>query len=258
MRRFPAEFADLLTPKGAALLAGRHPAAGALAEPRCRFLALSGLVDARQAATAAGLLEKTLLPHLRTMAKPIPPETIWGETRNYGERLPKAMRQQTAHLDNRRSAGFAAAEGVGLIAMLRSDSYRAFAAALAGARLKRKYGLQALAYNAGDYAGPHTDHHPEEPEAARGYFDMHVSFATPGLRDQYLIYAKAGHLTEMLDIAKGGLVTAYRLPLWHYTTPLRAKPGLEATARRWVLLGTFLYADPADGQGRRPGRRPAA
>src|SRR3546814_6551959 len=120
------------------------------------------------------------------------------------------MRQQTAHLDNRRSAGFRAAEAAGLIAMLRSDSYRAFAGALAGAPLKRKYGLQALAYNAGDYAGPHTDHHPEEPDAARGYFDMHVSFATPGLRDQYLVYARAGHLTEMVDVAKSGMVTAYR------------------------------------------------
>lgn len=251
MRHFPAEFADLLTARGTRLLAGRDAAAGALADPRCRFLALSGLIDQRQAAAATTLLERMLLPHLRPMARPIPPETIWEETHNYAERLPKAMRQQTAHLDNRRSAGFAAAESIGLIAMLRSDSYRAFAGALAGAKLKQKYGLQALAYNAGDYAGPHTDHHPEEPEAARGYFDMHVSFATPGLRDQYLVYAKAGHLTEMVDVAKGGTVTAYRLPLWHYTTPLRARPGHEATARRWVLLGTFLYADPADGQGRR-------
>jgi len=254
MRRFPDQFADLLTARGAALLAGRHPAAGALADPRRRFLALDGMVDARQAAAAALLLDRVLLPHLRSMAQPIPPETIWDETRNYAERLPKTMRQQTAHLDNPRSAGYRAAAAAGLIAMLRSDSYRAFAGALAGAPLQRKYGLQALAYNAGDYAGPHTDHHPEELAAARGYFDMHVSLAAPGLRDQYLVYAKAGHLTEMVDVAKAGLVTAYRLPLWHYTTPLRAKPGQEASARRWVLLGTFLYADPRDGQGRR--RRP--
>src|SRR3546814_15700886 len=94
------------------------------------------------------------------------------------------MRQQTAHLDNRRSAGFRAAEVAGLIAMLRSDSYRAFAGALAGAALRRKYGLQALAYNAGDYAGPHTDHHPEEPDAERGYFDLHVSFPTQETGDE--------------------------------------------------------------------------
>jgi hypothetical protein len=42
----------------------------------------------------------------------------------------------------------------------------------------------------------------------------------------------------------------YRLPFWHYTTPLAAKPGAEATARRWVLLGTFLDAPAGHRKGR--------
>lgn len=243
MRRFPTEFADLLTAKGQTLLAGRHASAGALANPRCRFLALDGLIERRRAGAIAALLDRALSPHLRAMAQPIPPETIWEETRNYGEHLPKTMRQRTAHLDNSRSAAFKAAEEIGLIAMLRSESYRAFAAALAGRPLKRKYGLQAIAYGAGDYAGPHTDHHPEDTAAARGYLDVHVSFATPAVRDQFLVYARSGHFTEMVEVTKSGLVTAYRLPFWHYTTPLRAKPGQEQVARRWVLLGTFLFSD---------------
>lgn len=250
MRRFPDEFADLLTPKGEALLAGWHASSGALANPRCRFLALDGLIDPRRAAAVAGMLDRVLLPHLRELAQPIPPETIWEETRNYAERLPKVMRQRTAHLDNARSAAYRAATGIGLIAMLRSESYRAFAAALAGWQLKRKYGLQAIAYGTGDYAGPHTDHHPEEPEAVRGYLDLHLSFSTAAVRDQYLVYAKTGHFTEMQDVTRSGLVTAYRLPFWHYTTPLRAKPKQEAKARRWVLLGTFLF-DRKDAQGAR-------
>jgi len=244
MRRFPADFADLLTPKGEALLAGRHPQAGALAAPRTRFLALDGLIDPRRASAVAAVLDKALLPCLREMAQPIPPETIWEQTQNYAEQLPKTMRQRTAHLDNARSAAFRAATDIGLIACLRSESYRAFVAALAGRPLKRKYGLQAIAYGVGDYAGPHTDHHPEEPDARRGYLDLHLSFATPGVRDQFLVYAKAGHFTEMVEVTqKPGLVTAYRLPFWHYTTPLRAKPKQESAARRWVLLGTFLFND---------------
>jgi hypothetical protein len=244
MRRFPAEFADLLTPRGEALLAGRHAQAGALAHPRTRFLALGGLVDPKQAKAVALLLEKTLQPHLREMAQPIPPETIWEQRQNYAEQLPKTMRQRTTHLDNPRSAAFRVATEIGLIDCLRSDSYRAFAAALAGRPLKKKYGLQAIAYAAGDYAGPHTDHHPEESEAAHGYLDMHLSFATTAVRDQYLVYAKTGHFTEMVEVTqKPGLVTAYRLPFWHYTTPLRAKPKQDEKARRWVLLGTFLFAD---------------
>lgn len=244
MRRFPADFADLLTSRGKALLGGRHPRAGALADPRTRFLALDGLIDIRQARAVALLLEKTLLPHLREMAQPIPPETIWEETRNYAEQLPKTMRQQTTHLDNARSAAFKVAKDIGLIDCLRSDSYRAFASALAGRPLKRKYGLQAIAYGTGDYAGPHTDHHPEEPDAAHGYVDVHLSFSTAAVRDQYLVYARAGHFTEMVEVTQiPGLVTAYRLPFWHYTTPLRAKPKQDGKARRWVLLGTFLFAD---------------
>jgi len=39
-------------------------------------------------------------------------------------------------------------------------------------------------------------------------------------------------------------VSAYRLPFWHYVTPLVAAPGRAREARRWVLLGTFLYAAP--------------
>ena len=44
-----------------------------------------------------------------------------------------------------------------------------------------------------------------------------------------------------IETAGPGRITAYRLPLWHYTTPLLARRGREAEARRWVLLGTFLY-----------------
>lgn len=251
MQFFPTEFADLLSPRGAALLAGRHRAAGVLADPRQRFVCLSGLVDPRQSARVAGLLERAMLPHLRPLAQPVPPETIWEQTRNYAEQLPKTMRQLTAHLDNPRSAAYRAAAGIGLIAMLKSDSYRAFAAALAGRPLRRRYGTQVIAYGAGDYAGPHTDHHPEEPAAAKGYLDVHVGFSTAGVRDQFLVYAKAGHFTEMVPVMQSGLVTAYRLPFWHYTTPLRARPGQAARARRWLLLGTFLFAGEAAAQGAR-------
>ena len=39
------------------------------------------------------------------------------------------------------------------------------------------------------------------------------------------------------SVAKPAAATAYRLPFWHYTTPLVGKPN----AARWVLPGTFLY-----------------
>lgn len=242
MRRFPAEFDSLLTAEGRRVLAGTHAACGALADPRRRFLALDGLVDRDKALAAAALLDAKMRPHLEAMARPIPPETMTEMTESQSELLPKTARMATAYFDSRREPAFAVAEAIGLVAMMRSDSYRAFAAALAGRKLRADHGLQVLRYGPGDYAGPHNDHYPEMPAAKAGYFDLHLGIATAGVAHQWLVYAKAGHFTEMVSVAAAGGITAYRLPFWHYTTPLVAKRGRAADAARWVLLGTFLYA----------------
>ncbi|WP_119418023.1 hypothetical protein [Desertibaculum subflavum] len=241
MRRFPAEFESLLTAEGRRVLAGTHAACGALADPRRRFVALDGLVDRDKALAAAALLDRKLRPHLEAMARPIPPEAIADMTESQTDLLPKTARMATAYLDSRREPAYAVAWGLGLVAMLHSASYRAFAAALAGRPLKAEHGIQVLRYGAGDYAGPHNDHHPEMPAAKAGYFDLHLGIATPDVAHQWLVYAKAGHFTEMVSVAKAGGITAYRLPFWHYTTPLVAKRGRAASAARWVVLGTFLY-----------------
>ena len=52
-----------------------------------------------------------------------------------------------------------------------------------------------------------------------------------------LVTSRAGHFSEIVPVAAPATVTAYRLPFWHYTTPLVG----SAKASRWVLLGTFLY-----------------
>jgi hypothetical protein len=102
-----------------------------------------------------------------------------------------------------------------------------------------------LCYGPGDYAGPHTDHHPEDSRARDGYVDMHLTLSGPGVAQQWLVYAEGGHFRHVLNVNTAGGITAYRLPFWHYTTPLVATPGRERTARRWVVLGTFRYTNPA-------------
>ena len=87
--------------------------------------------------------------------------------RDYGELLPKTSRARTIYFDSRREPGVKAAERIGLVRMMRSASFRAFAEALAGRRLRAGWGLQVLRYGPGDYAGPHNDHHPENPDARR-------------------------------------------------------------------------------------------
>jgi hypothetical protein len=243
MSELPREFDDLLTAAGRRVLAGRDPGiCAALADPRRRFIALDGMIATKQAAALRRVLETRMLPLLTRMAAPIPPESIWEMQQDYEECLPKTARVMTAYLENRRGKAMAMAREIGLIDLLTSESFIAFAEAVAGRKLDPKGGQQVLCYRPGDYAGPHNDHHPENARAAQGYLDIHLSLANRAVEHQYLVYAKAGHFTEIVPVHSLGGLTIYRLPFWHYTTPLVAQPGKEQEARRWLLLGTFLFA----------------
>jgi hypothetical protein len=231
------EFEDLLSRAGRRVLAGTHPLCGALADPRRRFLAADDLIDRAKAEKLRRLLEKELEPTLELMEKPIPPESISGMRHDYGELLPKTSRSRTVYFESAREPGARVAKQIGLTAMMRSQSFRAFAEALAGRKLSAGWGMQVLRYGPGDYAGPHNDHHPENPHAKGGYIDLHLSLSSPDVAHQWLVYSRAGHFSEMVSVAGPATVTAYRLPFWHYTTPLMGSP----KAARWVLLGTFLY-----------------
>jgi hypothetical protein len=233
----PEEFEDLLSRAGKRVLAGTHPLCGALADPRTRFLAAEDLLDRTKAARLRRALEAELPDVLEPIEKPIPPDTIFEMKQDYAELLPKSSRARTIYFEDRREPGVKAAERIGLARMMRSQSFRAFAEALAGRRLRSGWGLQVLRYGPGDYAGPHNDHHPENAAAKGGYIDLHLSLCGPGVEHQWLVYSRAGHLSEIVSVAGPVTVTAYRLPFWHYTTPLVGTP----KAGRWVLLGTFLY-----------------
>lgn len=248
----PPEFEDLLTARGRRVLAGTHALCGALAEPRTRFVAAADLVDRERAARLIGRLERELADTLEPLERPIPPESISGMRHDYSERLPKTVRARTIYCESRREAGMRVAERIGLLRLMRSASFRAFAEALAGRPLAAGWGQQVLRYGAGDYAGPHNDHHPENRDARGGYVDLHLSLCTPGVAHQWLVYGRGGHFSEIVPLAAPATVTAYRLPFWHYTTPLVVRRGAPAAAR-WVLLVTFLYAAPPTS--RRAARR---
>lgn len=214
----PTQFADLLTPRGRRVLEGKA-LAGVLKTGQ-RLLVANGLLDRAKSRAVLAWLEANV--RLTKMEQPIPPESVWGMTENYSELLPKTVRVQTALR--------------GDVPFLKSDTFRQFASVIAGRPLRKRWGTQVLAYGPGDYAGPHNDHHPEDAEARDGYTDVHLTFCTKGVRRQLLISAPLGHFTDEASVATLGGVTAYRLPFWHYTTPLVGAPG----CRRWVLLGTFL------------------
>lgn len=197
MKHFPSEFEDLLSPAGRRVLAARDPAlCGALASGRTRFVSARGLLDAARARAVPALLERALGECLELLADPIPRSSLTGMKVAYRELLPKTVSVRTAMLDGRRTVARTRAEEIGLVAMLRSPSFHAFAQALSGYPLRRRWGLQALCYRPGDYAGPHNDHHPDEPEARDGYTNLHLSFCSAGVAQQWLVYERGGHFWE--------------------------------------------------------------
>ena len=240
MTRAPPQFADLLSPRGRRVLEGRAPAFTGILKTGQRFVAADDLLDRSKSRALLGLLESELTGHLTSMESPIPPESIWGMEENYSELLPKTARVRTVTMASRRSKGARTVERLGLQRLLSSDTFGRFAEILSGRKVRPRWGTQVLAYGSGDYAGPHNDHHPEDAEARDGYTDVHLSFCTAAVARQSLVYAPLGHFSEEASVATLGGVTAYRLPFWHYTTPLVARRGQQARARRWVLLGTFL------------------
>jgi len=244
MRRFPAEFSDLLSPKGLRILNGNSREDCALfKDTEAYFANFGSLLKSNAIDDCIKLMDRQLYPTLSVEQRKIPPESITRMKINYEERLNKTMHIKTAFLRRKDGRSYRAAEEIGLLQMMRSESFRKFAEAVTGFRLEPEWGVQVSCYGPGDYAGPHNDHHPENGVLKHGFIDLHVTFANNAVAHQYLVYAEGGHFSKIVSINTRGGVSVYQLPFWHYTTPLAAKRGREAEARRWLLLGTFQIED---------------
>lgn len=240
MKKFPHEFAELLTPYGLRILRGEEREARALfRDPKRYFATLGGVIDGGKAGQCLAALDAHLYEHLGVEQRRIAPDSIKRMRKNYSESLQKTMRVRTAFFRRSVARSYRAAERIGLLRMMRSESFGDFVEALTGLKLDRDLNIQAVCYRQGDYAGPHNDHHPEDEAIRRGYVDFHVMFANDSVAHQYLVYEEKGHFSEIVDVNLQGGVSVYKLPFWHYTTPLAGKPGREREARRWLLLGSF-------------------
>lgn len=244
MDRFPSEFDDLLNRRGRRMLADSPQLEDLMAQRRTPIVVLKGVIDRGVAKECIRLLDRVIDPHLRRMHTPIAREALTGMKRNYTDELTKTVRVRTATLNSRQSQVLEAAKEIGLAQMMTSKSFLRAAQTLTRPTLKGGGGRQVICYGSGDYSGPHNDHHPEDDPAKYGFLDIHVMFSNDDVAQQLLVYEDRRHfLSEHYDISGEPAIAVYRLPFWHYTTPLIAKRGREATARRWLLLGSFDY-DP--------------
>jgi hypothetical protein len=230
---FPPEITGLLSAAGRRLMAGRHLLAGALRSSN--FVAAKGLLDARLSRAIPELLKVTFEDLLVPLEQRTP--DAFASQVMGGELLRKTVRVLTTPTANPPDPTlWKRANDCGLVPMLQSTSFRRFIEALAGFALVGPAGMQVLCYRPGDYAGPHTDHMPHLPDAKGGYLDIHLTFCTPGVKRQLIVYEQGGHFAGVQELTTTGMVTAYRLPFWHYTTPLEGSPN----ARRWLVLASFL------------------
>jgi hypothetical protein len=204
------------------------------------------------------LLTRRLSPHLRTLCDPIPGDIIKKLKKNYSEQLPKTMRVRIASLDSKTGKARRAAASLGIVDVLRSDELRQFGERVTGKILLPDPGCQVICYGPGDYSGPHTDHHPEQPEYRDGYVDIHIMLSSASVASQLLVYERRrGFLNEVEEIGRGMSIAVYQLPFWHYTTPMIPRAGRDH-AKRWLLLATYMVdrtkrprRDKRGGSGRR-------
>lgn len=244
MKTFPHEFSELLTPYGKRVLKGEVEDASSLfLNSKRYFVNLNKVIDKRAAKECTALLEKHLHKHLAVEQRKIDADSISGMIENYSETLSKTMRIRTAFLKRRTARSYVAAKRIGLLRMMQSESFTDFVEAVTGLKLDRDLSLQVICYQQGDYSGPHNDHHPEEETIRDGYIDFHVMFPNESVAHQYLVYEEGRHFSRIVDVNTPGGISIYKLPFWHYTTPLAGKPGHEADARRWLLLGTYRILD---------------
>lgn len=247
MDRFPAELDDLLNARGRRLLRDMPRLEALLAKRRTPIVVLDDIMDDGVARECIRLLDEAMYPCLRRMHTPIPRSALTGMTKNYSDQLPKTVRVKTAILNSSRSKAVEAARQCGLASLMGSKSILNVAQRATTPPLRSDFwGTQVICYEAGDYSGPHNDHHPERDEIRNGFLDLHVMFSNDGVAAQSLVYEEKGFLSSVRDVTSRAAIAVYRLPFWHYTTPLVARAGRESDARRWLLLGSFDYDPPLE------------
>ena len=218
----PAEFEDLLSPAGKRVLAGTHALCGALADPKRRFLARRRSARPRQGRRRAPRARGARWRQARA-ASPSRSRRrrISGMRRDYGELLPKTSRARTIYLRQparaRREGGGAdrpgADDALGLVPRLRRGAGRPQAARRAGA-------CRCCATGRATMPARTTTIIPRTRPRGAATSTCISACARRASRTSGWSTAAPAISARSSRSPRPATVTAYRLPFWHYTTPL--------------------------------------
>lgn len=231
---FPKEFSDLLNKTGEAIL--NRPVNSSNGS---RLEVVPGIVKDKYVHSIIKALDTKVYPVLKKYDSPIRPEWYTATKKNFTERLGKTMKFQSIMFNTRNTPSYKLAEDIGLIGMLRSESYKKMGEVMMNRRFGARVGNQAICYEDGGYVSPHMDYFPEFPHLKRGYYDIHLMFSNKQVKHQWLVYERDGFLNHTTDISVPSAIAVYHLPFWHYTTPLMPVNDKKGGARRWLLLASF-------------------
>ena len=232
---FPKEFSDLLNRKGLQIIAGNTNGYS-----DNKIAVVPGIIKPEYVAIILAQLE-SLYPALKNYYTPVPDDIIKKMKKNYSERLGKSMKIKSSELNPGNTKAYKLAVDIGLVDMLSSESYKKMGEVLLGGKFGDSIGKQVICYQPGDYVSPHNDHHPENENIKNGYYDIQLMFSNKQVKHQWLVYEQNGFLNKMADITAPSGIAVYRLPFWHYTTPLIGKPQKIKEAKRWLLLHSFEF-----------------
>jgi hypothetical protein len=228
---------DFVKGENARAIRGRYESQGT-ADHKLTFFRICLSDELLRRVTSA--LDSYVFPSLRLAFAPIPIECISNLKKNYSEQLPKTLRFKTALVSSRHSQVGRASAMLGITTLMKSEELRLFAGRVTGKKLRPNPNRQIICYEAGDFCGPHTDHHPEQRELRAGYVDAHIMLSEPNVMSQLLVYERdQGVLNTIQEVGIGVNIAIYQLPFWHYTTPLIPRPGARKS-RRWVLAASYM------------------
>ena len=234
---FPQQFSDLLNRRGLQILAGKNNN-----YTDNKIAVVQNILKPEYVNAILYELERNIFPVLKNIHVQVPDDIIKKMKKNYSEKLGKSMKMKSSELNSRNSIAYRIAADLGLVDMLSSESYKKMGEVLLGAKFGSSIGQQVICYQHGDYVSPHNDHHPENENLKNGYFDIQLMLSNPSVKHQWLVYEHKGFLNSMKDITSPSGMAVYRLPFWHYTTPLIARPSKINEARRWLFLHSFEFA----------------
>ena len=236
---FPKQFADILNSKGLEILLGKTHAISENSDERLKVV--HDIIKPEYAIKILNTLQQKVFPVLRNCNTPISGDIIKEMKINYSEKLGKSMKMMSSEINSSRSIAYKVAKEIGLFDMLSSESYKLMGEVLMATKFGNSIGKQIICYQHADYVSPHNDHHPENENIKRGYFDIQLMLSNKYVKHQWLVYEQNGFLNKFVDITSLSGIAVYRLPFWHYTTPMISKPGEHNTAKRWLLLHSYEF-----------------